>query len=143
MSALPTAAAVEPDLARDLAERFAVFLETGTPPPGTFAADVFCDFTMPQWRLQALGHDDVVAMRLESHPGPGRVQRTRFDPTPTGFVLEFEERWEAAGNHWYCREMVRADIVGGSISTVSVYCTGDWDDALQARHAREVTLLRP
>ena len=43
----------------------------------------------------------------------------------------------------YSREMARADVVDGAISAVSVYCTGDWDEALQARHAREVALLRP
>ena len=31
------------------------FLETGTPPEGLFRADVFCDLTIPQWRLQAQG----------------------------------------------------------------------------------------
>jgi len=38
-------------------------------------------------------------MRIRStgHPSPGRVVRTRTDPTPTGFVLEFEERWQQDG----------------------------------------------
>jgi hypothetical protein len=40
------------DDARALAGRFVAFLETGTPDDGLFTADVFCDFTMPHWRLQ-------------------------------------------------------------------------------------------
>lgn len=36
-----------------LAWRFIEFLETGSVPDGLFAPDVFCDFTMPKWRLQA------------------------------------------------------------------------------------------
>lgn len=69
-----------------------VFLATGAAPPGLFHPDVFLDFTVPQWRVQA--------------QGPG-------------------------------------DVLDGSISAISVYCTGDWDEAFQARHAREVALLRP
>ena len=64
---------------------------------------------MPRWRLQAEGVEAVVALRRHGHPAPGRVPRSRFDPTPTGFVLEVEEVWDADGEHWYCRELFRAD----------------------------------
>ena len=46
-----------------LAGRFIVFLETGTVPDGLFAPNVFCDFTMPKWRLQSEGIDGLVALR--------------------------------------------------------------------------------
>jgi hypothetical protein len=91
---------------------------------------VFCDFTLPQWRLQAQGAGDVVALRLAGHPA-------------TGFVLEVEEEWDADGESWYCRELFRADIADGSISQLAVYCTGDWDRALVEKHAQAVALLRP
>lgn len=126
----------------ELAEELVQFLETGAPPAGLFSADVFCDFTLPHWRLQAEGVPDLVALRRAGHPGPGRVVRTRLDETPTGFVLEFEERWEDEGRRWYARELARADVTGGAISQLSVYCTGDWDEQLEERHRREVTLLR-
>jgi hypothetical protein len=128
---------------RAVAERFVTFLEQGTPPSDLFADDVFCDFTMPLWRLQAQGADAVVALRSGGHPWPGEIPRWRCDVTPTGFVLELEERWDNDGQRWYCREMARADLAGGVIAELSVYCTGDWDAALQARHAAEVALLRP
>jgi hypothetical protein len=67
----------------------------------------------------------------------------RCDATPTGFVLEFEERWSQGSQRWYSRELARADVTGGAVSELSVYGTGDWDEALQERHAREVALLRP
>ena len=41
--------------AESLARLFIAFLETGNVPPGLFAPDVFCDFTLPIWRLQARG----------------------------------------------------------------------------------------
>jgi hypothetical protein len=126
-----------------LAEKLVVFLEMGTPPEGLFSPDVFCDFTLPLWRLQATGIEGVVALRKAGHPGPGRVPRWRFDPTPHGFVLEFEEDWQQDGQRWTSREMARVDVADDGISQLSVYCTGDWDDDRRAAHAQQVTLIRP
>lgn len=128
---------------RELAAKFIKFLETGTAPDGLFTSDAFCDFTMPQWRLQAQGAEDIASMRKSGHPGPGRVPRSRFDATTTGFVLEVEEEWEQDGESWYCRELFRADVADGGISQISVYCTGDWDRATVARHRETVPLIRP
>src|SRR5207248_33853 len=105
-------------MAESIAERLVTFLETGTPPPGLFHPDVFCDFTPPQWRVQACGIEEVVQIRKRSHPAPGDVPRWRCDPTPTGFVLELEERWREGGQRWYSREMARADVRDGSISAL-------------------------
>jgi hypothetical protein len=131
------------DEANRLAAGFIEFLETGSVPDGLFAPDVFCDFTMPKWRLQAQGIDDVVALRRAGHPGPGQVTRWRCDPTDTGLVLEFEEHWHQDGQDWSAREMIRADAGEGRVSEFSVYCTGDWDADTRARHASSVRLLRP
>jgi len=129
--------------AHALAEKLIEFLETSEVPDGLFAVDMFCDFTMPTWRLQASGAEDSVALRLAGHPGQGTVPRWRFDPTPTGFVLELEEAWDSGGEHWTCRELFRADIGDEGITQLSVYCTGDWDAARRAEHAAAVTLIRP
>jgi hypothetical protein len=127
--------------ARDLAAQLIEFMETGTPPEGLFTPGVFCDFTMPLWRLQAAGIEDLVAMRKAGHPGPSRVPRSRFDATTTGFVLEIEEQWDSGGESWYCRELFRADISAGSVSQLSVYCTGDWDRERVRTHAEQVQLI--
>jgi hypothetical protein len=128
--------------ARTAAERFVAFLEDGVPPAGLFTDEVFCDFTMPLWRLQAQGVEGVVALRRQGHPSPGKVTRWRCDATPTGFVIEVEESWDDGAQRLTCREMVRADLDGVAITELSVYCTGDWDDAARERHGREVALLR-
>lgn len=133
----------EEERSHALAEKLIAFLETGSPPDGLFAPDVFLDVSMPQWRLQASGVEGLVAIRKDGHPDVGRVPRWRFDPTPTGFVLEFDEAWDHGGEHWTSREMVRADVTDEGVSQLSVYCTGDWDTARRAEHARTVTLLRP
>lgn len=134
---------VSAERSHQLAEQLIAFMETGTPPAGLLAPDVFLDFTMPTWRLQASGVEDSVALRKGGHPGTSTVPRRRFDPTPTGFVLEIEEDWTDQGERWTCREMFRADVGDEGITELSVYCTGDWDEAQRARHAAEVTLLRP
>jgi len=64
-------------------------------------------------------------------------------PLPDGFVFEFEERWNSEGQQWYAREMMRIEVAEGTIAEVTVYCTGDWDQARQAEHAAAVTLIRP
>ena len=58
--------------ARALAEKLIEFLQTSEVPDGLFGAGMFCDFTMPTWRLQASGVEDSVALRLAGHPGGGR-----------------------------------------------------------------------
>lgn len=133
----------EEALARNLAAKLVTFLETGDVPEGTFTPDAFCDFTMPQWRLQAQGVDDVARLRAAGHPNQGRVPRSRFDAIPTGFVLEVEEEWDQDGEAWYCRELFRADVADGAISELAVYCTGDWDQAQVALHRETVQLIRP
>ncbi len=129
--------------ARKLADDLITFLETGEAPEGLFAPEVFFDVTVPRWRLQAEGRDEAVALRRQQHPVPGRVVRSRFDETSSGFVLEFEERWRERGRDWYAREIARADIGEEGITELSVYCTGDWDRAREEEHRHAVRLLRP
>lgn len=119
------------------------FLETGSVPEKLFAPDIFADISIPHWRLHVNTAEDLLAVRKESHPFPGRVRVGRVETTDRGFTIEFEVRWEHDGQHWYCREMIRADVLGETIVEMSVYCTGDWDEAVQAQHAAEITLLRP
>src|SRR5436309_7888451 len=96
-----------------LAEGLVQFLETGTAPTGLFTENVFCDLTVPHWRLQAEGPEGVTGLRHAGHPAPGKVIRSRFDETPSGFVLEFEERWTDERGSWYARELARADVTEG------------------------------
>jgi hypothetical protein len=128
---------------RDLSEKLIRFLDTGDVPEGLFRPDVFLDLTMPTWRVQTVGAEDLIAVRKEGHPGPGTVTRWRADPTPGGFVFEFEERWNSERQQWYAREMMRIEVTDGAIAELTVYCTGDWDEARQAEHTEAVTLIRP
>jgi len=118
------------------------FLETGVVPDDLFAADVFADLSLPHWRIQAATAAEVVAIRAGGHPFPGQVRVERVEQTDHGFTIEFEERWDNDSQRWYCREMIRADVVHGRIVELSIFCTGDWDEAKQREHAGAVHLLR-
>lgn len=132
-----------PETTAELAAALVRFLETGAADPGLFAPDAFCDLTLPTWRLQGAGRAATVALRTDNHPAPSRVTRHRVDPTPSGFVMEFEEEWtDAAGTPWYCREMLRVDVGPEGIVDMAVYCTGDWDPDRIAQHAASVELIR-
>jgi hypothetical protein len=119
------------------------FLETGSVADGLFAPDLFADLSLPHWRVQTSSSADIVAERVAGHPFPGQVRVERIDQHDHGFTIEFEERWVNDGQHWYCREMIRADVVDDTIVELSIYCTGDWDEAKQREHAKAVQLIRP
>ena len=119
------------------------YLETASAPDGLFAPDLFVDLSIPQWRFQAAGLEDAVALRACGHPWPGQVRVERVETTANGFTIEFEERWDNEDQRWYCREMIRADVVGDTITEMSVYCTGDWDEAQQKAHGAAAQLIRP
>ena len=119
------------------------FLETGSVPGGLFAPDVFADLSLPHWRIQSATAEEVLAIRAQGHPFPGTVRVERVERTEHGFTIELEERWDNEGQRWYCREMIRADVAGDSIVEMSIYCTGDWDEARQREHADAIRLIRP
>lgn len=39
--------------------------------------------------------------------------------------------------------MLRTDITDGRITQLTVYCTGDWDEARRQEFANRMTLVRP
>ncbi len=141
MTAVETLPPIEGGL-EDLARELVTWLETGVRPEAMFADDVFADLTVPHWRVQAVGADAAFRLREESHPFPGEVRVEALDRTSRGFLLQFEERWHAEGQQWYCREQIHCVVTDGRISELAIYCTGDWDEAAQRRHADQVRLVR-
>lgn len=111
---------------------FVQYLETSVPPEGLFARDLFADVSLPHGRLLATSAAELLAVRAESHPWPGRVRLERVGRTPTGFVAALEERWHADGQDWYARESFWADVQDGTITGLRVMCTGDWDRRCRA-----------
>jgi ketosteroid isomerase-like protein len=67
----------------------------------------------------------------------------RTIPTVSGFVTEFVGRHEQDGEEITDRKILLAEVRGGRIAELTVYCSGDWSTELRARHAAETRLLRP
>jgi hypothetical protein len=126
----------------DLPKAFVTWLETGVRPGQMFTEDVFVDLSVPHWRLQAQGADAAFLLREDEHPFRGRVRVEALDRTSRGFLIQFEERWEAEDQQWYCRELIHCVVTDGLISELAVYCTGDWDEVVQRSHADQVRLIR-
>ena len=132
-----------PALVEASVERLVAFLETGVT-EGLFAPDLFADITLPHWRVQVQGAEEMIATKTRLHPPAGRTRVEKVLAASHGYTLMVEERWEDRGAQWYCREAFLCDLdEAGRIIELSVYCTGDWDQAAVARHAEAVTLLRP
>lgn len=134
---------MEDSLVRDACQRFVRYLETGDKPEDVFSEDVFLDFTLPLWRIQAKGLAAVHGVRMRGHPDPGQVPRWSAVTTGNGFAMQAEERWTNAKSHWYCREAFFAELRDGKVCRLSVYCTGDWDAERQQAHQNEVALIEP
>ena len=143
VSAPSSAAAQRADHRIKPADRLVEWLQTGDRPDDLFTEDVFVDLSLPLWRVQGQGVETIFGIREGGHPHPGTVRVEAVDRTARGFLIQFEERWSADRQQWYCRELIHCTVRGDRISELSVYCTGDWDEAVQRRHAEEVTLLRP
>lgn len=106
--------------------------------------DVFLDGNPPLWRFQLQGIEAFTEWYRSYAPnGMDEVTVVRTVPTAAGFVAELTERVRDDGKEITSREIVLCTVRDGRISELTVYCTGDWDEELRARHAAEAPMLRP
>lgn len=105
--------------------------------------DVFLDGHPPLWRFQLQGLD-TFAEWIADYVGDGaRVDVATVEPTANGFVTQFHSRHQEDGVEITDRKILLCEVCDGRISAMTVYCSGDWDPDLRARHANETTLIRP
>jgi hypothetical protein len=67
----------------------------------------------------------------------------RTIPTVTGFVTELTGRHDEDSQEITDRKILLAEVGHGRITELTVYCSGDWDPDLRARHAAETQVPRP
>jgi hypothetical protein len=58
-------------------------------------------------------------------------------------VTEHIEHQDVDGEDHSARRLILCEVVQGRIAEVTVYCTGEWNDELRARHAAEAPMIRP
>jgi ketosteroid isomerase-like protein len=67
----------------------------------------------------------------------------RTIPTATGFITEMVGRHDEDGVEMTDRKIVLCEVRDGRVAELTVFCSGDWDAELRARHAAEATMIRP
>lgn len=108
-----------------------------------FAPDALFDLNMPVWRFQLVGGEAFAEQLRTIARGPVTVEVLRTVSTAAGFVHEHEERQEVDGEVYSARRLWLCEVRDGRITEVTGYCSGEWDEALRARHAVEAPMVRP
>jgi hypothetical protein len=129
-------------IAQELSERLADVFRTADV-GDVLSEDVFLDGHPPLWRFQLQGRDVFAAWLQNYSPDGADITVVRTIPTATGFVTEFVGCHDEHGDEITDRKILLAEVRGRRVAELTVYCSGDWDAALRARHARETELLRP
>jgi hypothetical protein len=109
-----------------------------------FASNTFFDLLPPMWRFQLEGSGETFTTQLRSiAEGPVEIEIVRTTPTATGFVTEHVETQKTPDGPMVARRLHLCEVRDGRISAVTIYCNGGWDEELRARHAAEVTMIKP
>jgi ketosteroid isomerase-like protein len=127
---------------QELSERLADVFRTAEA-GDVLADDVFLDGNPPLWRFQLQGRDAFDTWIKSFMPGGADTTVVRTIPTVSGFVTEFVGRHDEDGEEITDRKILLAEVRSGRIAELTVYCSGDWNAELRARHATETHLIRP
>ena len=129
-------------LAQELSERLANVFRTADA-DDVLTDDIFLDGNPPLWRFQLQGRDSVDAWIKSFMPRGAATTVLRTIPTVTGFVTEFAGHHQDDGDEMTDRKILLAEVRSGRITELTIYCSGDWNAELRARHAAETQLIRP
>jgi len=128
--------AIHRPVADQLAERLADVFRTADA-SDVFTDDLFLDGHPPLWRFQLQGLDAFTSWLVGYSPEGVDTTVVRTVPTATGFVTELTGRHEEDGVLMTDRKIVLCAVRDGRIAEMTIYCSGDWDPELRARHAAE------
>jgi ketosteroid isomerase-like protein len=126
-----------------LSRRFAHVFENPDAAADALSSDVFFDLNMPVWRMQLQGSRAFAAQLRQINEGDVRIDVLRTIATESGFVTEHEEHQDVRGQDLTARRLWLCEVRDGSIIEAVGYCSGEWDEALRARHATEAPMIRP
>jgi hypothetical protein len=127
--------------AQALSERLADVFRTAEV-GDVFTDDLFLDGHPPYWRFQIQGRDEFASWLKGYSPDGADVTVERTIPTASGFVTELVGSHVEGGADLTDRKIVLCQVRAGQVAEMTIYCSGDWDADLRARHAAETTLVR-
>jgi hypothetical protein len=99
---------------------------------------------VPAWRFQTEGAE-VLATILREEEFQPEFELTHWRGSPLagkGAVVEVECHFSAHGERRMFREVHLLRRSGNEVDDHTVYCTGHWNAATIARHAREAPMIR-
>ncbi len=129
--------AMDHEAAKQIAERFVRCMETNA--TDVFAADVFCDINVPEWRFQMQGADAIATWLAGEQPEGCEVPSWTSEPTASGVLVELVQK---TGDE-ISRNLHRLDVRDGKVVEWTMYCTGVWSKDMQERQQAEAPMLRP
>ena len=129
-------------VAQELSERLADVFRTADV-GDVLTEDVFLDGHPPLWRFQLQGRDTFAAWLQDYSPNGCETTVVRTIPTVTGFVTEFVGSHDEDGKKMTDRKILLCEVQEGRVAALTVFCSGDWDEELRARHAAEAPIIRP
>lgn len=141
MSALESTV-LDDAVAQELSERLADVFRTAEV-GDVLTEDVFLDGHPPLWRFQLQGRATFEGWLKGYSPEGAETTVIRTIPTVTGFVTELVGRHHEDGEEMTDRKIVLCEVRSGRIAELTIFCSGDWDAELRARHAAEASLIRP
>ena len=142
MTTLTSISTIDQPTAERLSERLADVFRTADV-GDLFTDDVFLDGHPPLWRFQLQGIEAFASWLQGYAPEGIETIVVRALPTASGFLSELTGRHEEDGELMTDRKIVLCVVRDGRIVELTIYCSGDWDADLRARHEAETTLLRP
>jgi hypothetical protein len=134
--------ALDDATAQELSERLADVFRTADV-GDVLTEDVFLDGHPPLWRFQLQGRNTFATWLRDYSPTGSATTVVRTVPTVNGFVTEFVGSHEENGEELTDRKILLCAVRGREIAELTIYCSGDWDASLRARHAAETELIRP
>jgi hypothetical protein len=108
-------------------------IEAGDIAGDLFTDDVVLDATVPNWRFQAHGRDEVTAELRGWFADAGHFDDVRREPLPNGELLEFALHWNENGIPHACHQAHILRVTDGRISNDTAFCGGRWAADLVAR----------
>lgn len=142
MATKTEATPTEWEIAERLSQQFAHVFETQDAGNKVFSDDVLFDLKMPVWRFQIQGPSAFETQLKQIVEGEVRIDVLRTVATDSGFVTEHEEHQDVNGQDLTARRLWLCEVQDGLIAEAVGYCSGEWDEALRARHAAEAPMIQ-
>lgn len=143
MSTPETDTSMDVSALKRLSQRFANVFANPDSAEDVLSADVFLDLNMPVWRFQLQGAEAFATQLKQINEGDVRIDVLRTVPTASGFVTEHEEHQNVRGQDLTARRLWLCEVRHGRVVEAVGYCSGEWDEALRAKHAAEAPMIRP